>query len=98
MEKKEKDTAAADLHTEKKEKDTVAADLHTEEKEKDTAAADLIAEIEHWYNVHGTSPAVYAGTMCFKGWKPGKQVTGQEYLAAVSEFRQAAMSGTGGRK
>ena len=44
--------------------------------------------IEHWYNVHGTGPAVYAGTLCLKGWRPGKQVTEQEYLAAVTAFEK----------
>lgn len=69
-----------------------------EKKDKESAAAELYETIEHWYNVHVTSPAVYAGTMCYRGWKPGKQVTEKEYLAAVSEFCQATMAGTGGRK
>lgn len=69
-----------------------------EKKEKGTVETDTYEAIEHWYNVHATSPAVYAGTMCFKGWRPGKQVTEKEYLAAVSDFCQASMSGAGGRK
>lgn len=68
------------------------------DKEKELAESDLYKPIEHWYNVHSTSPAIYAGTMCFKGWKPGKQVIEEEYLAAVSDFCKASMSGTGGVK
>lgn len=40
-------------------------------------AVPVYETIEHWYNVHGTGPAVYAGTLCLKGWRPGKQVTEQ---------------------
>ena len=69
-----------------------------EKKDKETAAAGTYETIEHWYNIHATSPAVYAGTMCYKGWRPGKQVTETEYLTAVSEFCRASMAGTGGRK
>lgn len=69
-----------------------------EKKDKETTAAGTYETIEHWYNKHATSPAVYAGTMCFKGWKPGKQVTEKEYLMAVSDFCQVSMAGTGGRK
>ncbi|MFQ9651272.1 MAG: hypothetical protein ACLRZZ_14480 [Enterocloster sp.] len=67
-------------------------------EKKETAAVAGYETIEHWYDVHGTSLAIYAGTVCHKGWKPGKQVTEKEYLAAVSEFSKASMSGTGGRK
>ena len=54
--------------------------------------------IEHWYNVHGTGPAVYAGTLCLKGWRPGKQVTEQEYLAAVTAFEKGPMARNGRNK
>ena len=41
---------------------------------------------------------VYAGTLCLKGWRPGKQVTEQEYLAAVTAFEKGPMAGTGGTR
>lgn len=69
-----------------------------EKKDKESAVAERYETIEHWHNVHATSPAVYAGTMCYRGWKPGKQVTENEYLSAVAEFCQATMAGTGGKK
>ena len=61
-------------------------------------AVPVYETIEHWYNVHGTGPAVYAGTLCLKGWRPGKQVTEQEYLAAVTAFEKGPMAGTGGTR
>ena len=38
------------------------------------------------------------GTLCLKGWRPGKQVTEQEYLAAVTAFEKGPMAGTGGTR
>lgn len=69
-----------------------------EKKDKETTTADTYEAIEHWCSIHATGPAVYAGTMCFKGWKPGKQVTEKEYFAAVSDFCQVSMARTGGGK
>ena len=50
-------------------------------EEKGTGCGDRRAEpavpvhetIEHWYNVHGTGPAVYAGTLCLKAGGPGNR-------------------------
>ena len=58
-------------------------------KEEKGTGAETAAEpavpvhetIEHWYNVHGTGPAVYAGTLCLMGWRPGKQVTVAHLIA-----------------
>lgn len=69
-----------------------------EKKEKEIEEAGTYNTIEHWYNVLSTSPAVFAGTMCHKGWKPGKQVTKKEYLEAIAEFGKASMAGTGGKR
>ena len=75
-------------------------------KEEKGTGAETAAEpavpvhetIEHWNNEHGTGPAVYAGTLCLKGWRPGKQVTEQEYLEAVTAFKEGPMAGTGGTR
>ena len=61
-------------------------------------AVPVYKTIEPWSNVHGTGPAVYAGTLCLMGWRPGKQVTEQEYLAAVTTFEMGPMAGTGGTR
>lgn len=37
--------------------------------------------------------AVFAGVCAAKGWKPGKAVTEEEFLAAVEEFEGAPMRG-----
>lgn len=67
-------------------------------EKKEAAPAEIYETIEHWYNVHDTGPVMYAGTINYKGWKPGKKVTEKEYLTAISEFGKASISGTGGRK
>lgn len=67
-------------------------------EKKEAAMTEPYETIEHWYNLHATGPAMYAGAMCHKGWKPEKKVTENEYLAAISEFGRASMAGTGGGK
>ena len=70
-------------------------------KEEKGTGAETAAEpavpvhetIEHWYNVHGTGPAVYAGTLCLKGWRPGKQVTCLLYTSTWTvSWRRGAMT------
>lgn len=37
--------------------------------------------------------AVFAGVCAAKDWKPGKQITEEEFLAAVKEFTGGPMNG-----
>ena len=37
---------------------------------------------------HQIGAAVMAGVCAMKGWRPGKQVTEEEFLTAVQEFNQ----------
>lgn len=50
--------------------------------------ADL-QTVENWRDKKGTPVPVYAGTCVTARWKPGKQITEQEYDAAVKGFRAA---------
>lgn len=48
--------------------------------------------IETWKNKCKTGAAVFAGTKSLKGWKPGKVVTEEEYISAVSDFCTSSIS------
>lgn len=45
-----------------------------------------------------TPPAVFAGVCAAQGWWPGRQLTEQEYTAAVAAFTGAPMDGRGSRE
>lgn len=42
---------------------------------------------------HRTPPAVFAGVCAAQGWRAGKQLTDQDYTAAVAAFTGASMDG-----
>lgn len=59
-------------------------------KNGDGQAAPL-RTIEAWRQEKGTSRPLYAGTCIAFGWRPGKEVTEQEYDKAVASFGGAVM-------
>ena len=42
---------------------------------------------------HKVGRAVFAGVCSAQGWKPGRAVTEEEFLAAVKNFENAPMNG-----
>jgi len=57
-----------------------------------TDASELL-ELEELRRNFGVSRAVFAGTCSANGWKPGKLLTGDEFMAAVSKFSGSPMDG-----
>ena len=49
--------------------------------------------IEQLRAKHKINRAVFAGVCSAKGWRPGRAVSEEEFLAAVKEFNAAPMSG-----
>lgn len=52
-----------------------------------------LLEIGELRKQHKISRAVFAGVCSAQGWKPGKAITGEEFLKAVAEFTGAPMDG-----
>lgn len=52
-----------------------------------------LLELEALRRNYGVSRAVFAGTCSANGWKPGKLLTGDEFLAAVGKFSGGPMDG-----
>lgn len=44
---------------------------------------------------HRTPPALFEGACAAQGWRPGRQLTEQEYTAAVAAFADASIDGRG---
>lgn len=61
------------------------------------AASPEIFTIEQLRSGKKISRAVFAGVCAAQGWKPGKTVTEEEFLAAVGKFTSAPMSGGAGK-
>lgn len=57
-----------------------------------TDAPELL-ELDEMRRKHSIKEPVYAGVCSANGWKPGKMLTGDEFLAAVSKFNGAPMDG-----
>ncbi|WP_312938881.1 hypothetical protein [Oscillibacter sp.] len=57
-----------------------------------TDSSELL-ELEELRRKHGIKAPVFAGVCSANGWKPGKLLTGEEFLAAVSKFSGAPMDG-----
>lgn len=55
-------------------------------------------EIGELRRKHRVGRAVFAGVCTAQGWKPGRAVTEDEFLAAVKNFENAPMSGAHGTK
>lgn len=47
---------------------------------------------------HNVARAIFAGVCAAQGWKSGKFVTEDEFLAAVKQFTEAPMSGASHKK
>lgn len=52
-----------------------------------------LLELDELRRKYGVNRAVFAGVCSANGWKPGKMLTGEEFLAAVSKFNGAPMDG-----
>lgn len=52
-----------------------------------------LLEIGELRKQHKISRAVFAGVCSANGWKPGKAITGEEFLAAVAKFTGAPIDG-----
>lgn len=50
-------------------------------------------EIGELRRKHKVGRAVFAGVCSAQGWKPGRAVTEEEFLAAVKNFENAPMNG-----
>lgn len=50
-------------------------------------------EIGELCKKHKVRRAVFAGVCSAQGWKPGRAVTEEEFLAAVKNFENAPMNG-----
>lgn len=62
----------------------------TGEQNKKTPALYDVGELR---SKHKVGRAVFAGVCSAQGWKPGKAVTEEEFLAAVKNFENAPMNG-----
>lgn len=52
-----------------------------------------LLEIGELRSKHKVGRAVFAGVCAVQNWKPGKQITEEEFLAAVKAFTGAPMNG-----
>ena len=52
-----------------------------------------LVEIGELRSKHKIGRAVFAGVCAAQGWKPGKKITEDEFVRAVSGFTGAAMGG-----
>lgn len=62
----------------------------TGEQNKKTPALYDVGELR---SKHKVGRAVFAGVCSAQGWKPGRAVTEEEFLAAVKNFENAPMNG-----
>lgn len=63
-----------------------------EQPERHQQGPELL-EIGELRSKHKIGRAVFAGVCAVQDWKPGKQITEEEFLAAVAAFTGAPMSG-----
>ena len=68
-----------------------------EQPERNQQGPELL-EIGELRSKHKIGRAVFAGVCAAQDWKPGKQITEEEFLAAVKAFTGAPMSGARSRK
>lgn len=73
-----------------KETSAPAATQATGPQEKKVLGLFEIGELR---KKHKVGRAVFAGVCTAQGWKPGRAVTEEEFLAAVKNFENAPMSG-----
>lgn len=59
---------------------------------QETKAPGLF-EIGELRKKHKVGRAIFAGVCSAQGWKPGRAVTEEEFLAAVKNFENAPMNG-----
>lgn len=52
-----------------------------------------LLELDELRRKHSIKGPVFAGVCSANGWKPGKMLTSEEFLAAVSKFNGAPMDG-----
>jgi len=57
-----------------------------------TDSSELL-ELDELREKHGIKGPVFAGVCSANGWTPGRMLTSDEFLAAVSKFNGAPMDG-----
>ena len=55
--------------------------------------APALYDVGELRSKHKVGRAVFAGVCSAQGWKPGRAVTEEEFLAAVKNFENAPMNG-----
>ena len=71
---------------------TKAASTPTATGEQNKKAPALY-DVGELRSKHKVGRAVFAGVCSAQGWKPGRAVTEEEFLAAVKNFENAPMNG-----
>ena len=61
-------------------------------KHRSPAAPELVP-IDKLREQHKVGRATYAGVCAANGWRPGKAMTEDEFLAAVAKFNNSPMNG-----
>lgn len=61
--------------------------------EAEAKKAPALYDVGELRRKHKVGRAVFAGVCSAQGWKPGKAVTEEGFLAAVKEFENAPMRG-----
>lgn len=63
-----------------------AGPVGAEQPEQTINSTPELATIDTLRKKHKTGRAVFAGVCAANGWRPGKAITEEEYLAAVAGF------------
>lgn len=60
---------------------------------KEVNAKAELKPIEEWCKDLNTSASIYAGIKAANRWRPGKEVTKEEYEKAIDKFLKSPMKG-----
>lgn len=67
--------------------------MATKTQKPEGAAAPELVPIDKLREQHKVGRATYAGVCASNGWRPGKAMTEDEFLAAVAKFNNSPMNG-----
>ena len=67
--------------------------MATKTQKPEGAAAPELGPINTLREQHKVGRATYAGVCAANGWRPGKAMTEDEFLAAVAKFNNSPMNG-----
>lgn len=67
--------------------------MATKTQKLEGAAAPELVPIDKLREQHKIGHAVYAGVCAANGWRPGKAMAEDEFLAAVAKFNSSPMNG-----